>query len=83
MRWPGVLACLGGFHEVERSGVVGRHRAALGQCRRVGASAARWGCAERGADRSVAEWSEVKSRRVRRPGRPAKCRELARWLATA
>ena len=29
MRWPGVLlACLAGFHEVERSGALGRLRAA-------------------------------------------------------
>ena len=28
MRWPGVLfACLAGFHEVERSGALGRLRA--------------------------------------------------------
>ena len=27
MRWPGVPACLAGFHEVERSGALGRLRA--------------------------------------------------------
>jgi hypothetical protein len=28
MRWPGSVACLAGFHEVERSGALGRLRAA-------------------------------------------------------
>ena len=71
-----LLACLAGFYEVERSGVVGRHRA-----RRLGAvppllatSAARWGLrVGAGPTVSGAECNVVKSRRVRRcvpGGRP-------------
>ena len=64
----GGTACLAGFYEVEGSGVAEKHRA-----RRLGAVPLLcWqrggGAPERVADRSVAEWNEVKSRRVRRLG---------------
>ena len=85
MRWPGVPACLAGFHEVERSGALGRLRAP-----RLGAvpplsfvSAARWGLrVGAGPTVSGAEWNAVKSRRVRRwlPWGPAKGREFCGGL---
>ena len=80
----GVPACLGGFHEVEGSGVGGRHRTP-----RLGAvppplcsSAARWGSARVRCrpERSGVERSEKPASQV--PWGLAKCRELARWLAT-
>ncbi|GEM_PF-3263383 len=59
MRWPGVraalafIACLTGFHEVERSGALGRFRVA---CRDSAAASVHFGGAVgvargRGADR--------------------------------
>jgi hypothetical protein len=72
MRWPGsppVSAVFTKCRAAESEGGIA-HRA-RGQCRRVGFLGGAVGVARgRGADRSVAEWSEVKSRRVRRPGRP-------------
>ena len=68
MRWPGVraalafIACLTGFHEVERSGALGRFRVA---CRDSAAASVHFGGAVggargRGADRyrSVVQRSE-------------------------
>jgi len=72
MRWPGsppVSAVFTKWSAAESEGGIA-HRA-WGQCRRVGVFGGAVGVARgRGADRSVAEWNEVKSRRVRRPGRP-------------
>ena len=84
MRWPGgspVSAVFTKWSAAESEGGIA-HRA-WGQCRRVGFVGGAVGVARgRGADRSIAEWNEVKSRRVRRPWEADKCRELARWLAT-
>jgi hypothetical protein len=84
MRWPGGIAYLVGFHAVERNGVGGRHRAPrLGAVPpRLCTSAARWGSAKAGcrSERRGVERSEKPASQA--PWGLAKCRELARWLAT-
>ena len=80
----GGIACLGGFHAVERNGVGGRHCAPrLGAVPpRLWSSAARWGSAKAGcrAERRGVESSEKPASQA--PRGLAKCRELTRWLVT-